>query len=146
MAEGFLFVDDLVQRLCGTRQSKLGKANSAKQTRQSKLARRPISRTNQVLSPVGRRRNASAKKRFGDDKFVRRVCLNGIFCQLTDEPRVVSEPVVDLRSFGLGDWLQATTLLDRIYKPTSSDSGQAEIQSQNKQTNKQPLLGRFSLG
>ena len=61
MAEGILFVDDLVQRFCGTRQSELGKVNSAKRTRQSELARRPISRTNQVLSPVGRRRNASAK-------------------------------------------------------------------------------------
>ena len=30
MAEGILFVDDLVQRLCGTRQSELGKVNSAK--------------------------------------------------------------------------------------------------------------------
>jgi hypothetical protein len=28
MAEVFLFVDDLVQRLCGTRQSELDKANS----------------------------------------------------------------------------------------------------------------------
>jgi hypothetical protein len=37
MAEGFLFVDDLVQRLCGTQQSELDKANSTKRTRQSEL-------------------------------------------------------------------------------------------------------------
>ena len=35
MAEGILFVDDLVQRLCRTRQSELGKAYLAKRTREA---------------------------------------------------------------------------------------------------------------